>query len=63
MMCYDVMETGFETGFIEFIDDAQTITAMHQEDGGYRGPYREKCILNYFMKNVGNTNEFTVAKD
>ena len=29
MICYDVMETGFETGFIEFIDNGETITAMH----------------------------------
>ena len=26
MMCYDVMETGWETGFIEFIDKATVIT-------------------------------------
>ena len=67
MICYDVMETGDQTGFIEFIDNAQTITAMHQEDGGYRGPLREKSIMNYFLKNVGNNKEdfrdFSVAKD
>ena len=26
MMCYDVMETGFGTGYIEFIDNATVIT-------------------------------------
>ena len=40
---------------------------MHQEDGGYRGPLREKSIMNYFLKNVGNNKEefreFSVAKD
>ena len=29
MFCYEVMETGHHMGFIEFIDDAETITAMH----------------------------------
>ena len=29
MMCYDVMETGFETGYIEFVDNATVITDMH----------------------------------
>lgn len=30
MMCYDVMESGFETGYIEFIDEAEIITKMHK---------------------------------
>ena len=30
MVCYDVMESGFETGYIEFVANATTITDMHQ---------------------------------
>lgn len=29
MICYEVMESGFEMGYIEFVDDAQVITRMH----------------------------------
>ena len=29
MVCYDVMESGFETGYIEFVDKATVITEMH----------------------------------
>ena len=30
MICYDVMESGFETGYIEFVADATVITEMHK---------------------------------
>jgi len=30
MVCYDVMESGFETGYIEFVDKATVITEMHK---------------------------------
>jgi len=30
MVCYDAMESGFETGYIEFIDNATVITDMHK---------------------------------
>ena len=29
MICYEVMESGHMTGYIEFVDDAQVITKMH----------------------------------
>ena len=67
MMCYDVMETGFETGYIEFVDNATVITQMHQDEAPYRGPFREKSVLNFFLKMMnrrkGATEQFTRAKD
>ena len=30
MICYDVMESGFETGYIEFVDNATCITDIHK---------------------------------
>jgi hypothetical protein len=35
------METGFETGFIEFIDNATVITDMHVEEGNWSGPFEK----------------------
>ena len=39
MVTYDVMETGFETGYIEFVQNAQVISAMHNNSGFYRGSF------------------------
>lgn len=39
MVCYDVLETGFETGYIEFIDEATVITQMHKEFNFLTGPF------------------------
>jgi hypothetical protein len=35
MICYSVMESGFETGYIEFIDNATVITDMHVDEGNW----------------------------
>ena len=59
MMCYDVMETGFETGYIEFIDNATVITQMHKDESFFRGPFREKSVMNFFLDKVATTEEFT----
>ena len=39
MVCYDAMESGFETGYIEFIDNATVITDMHKRQGFLSGPF------------------------
>jgi hypothetical protein len=53
MVCYDVMESGFETGYIEFIGNATTITSIHTNTTklGSRllSPYNEKSIMEYFL--------------
>ena len=30
MVTYDVMETGFETGYIEFVEEASVLSGMHE---------------------------------
>ena len=42
MVCYDVMESGFETGYIEFVDQATVITEMHKRNSNrMMGPFNE----------------------
>jgi len=48
MECYDVFESGFEIGYIEFVNPSTVITDMHKEFG-YRGPFKEHSIMSYFM--------------
>jgi len=45
MVCYDVFESGFEIGYIEFVTPAECITDMHKENGGLRGPYNEMSVM------------------
>jgi len=52
MVIYEVMETGFETGYIEFVDNSNVISAMHKDSGFYCGPYKEDSILQYFLKSI-----------
>ena len=36
---------------------------MHKDESTLLGPFREKSVLNFFMKNIGNKDQFTKAKD
>ena len=66
MICYDVMESGFETGYIEFVANATTITDMHQcsKKFGIRllSPYNEKSIMEHFINKVAKQKFITEAK-
>ena len=62
MMCYDVMESGFETGYIEFIDEAVVITKMHKDYGFWSGPFSKYSVMKYFEKNVATDPIFTEAE-
>jgi hypothetical protein len=61
MVCYDVLETGFETGYIEFIDEATVITDMHKNYNFLMGPFSQYSIMNHFMKNTAKLPIFTKA--
>ena len=65
MVCYDVMESGFETGYIEFVANATTITDMHQcsKKFGIRllSPYNEKSIMEYFINKIAKQSFITEA--
>lgn len=59
MECYDVMESGFETGFIEFIDGATVITDMHVDAGNWKGPFTKTSIMKFFLDKVAKNRRFT----
>ena len=46
MIAYNVMEIGYKMGYIEFVDDADTISRIHK-DSGWKGPFLENSIHNY----------------
>ena len=63
MMCYDVLETGWETGYIEFVDNSTVITEMHKNEASIRGPFKERSVLNHFLRKVAIKEQFTKAKE
>ena len=64
MMCYDVLETGWETGYIEFVDKSTVITECHKRESYWRGPFRDRSVMNYFLRYVApESQEFTKAVD
>ena len=79
MICYEVMESGHETGYIEFVDDAQVITRMHwdketnaeQDDKdkkGYAmsrmgGPFDKQSVMKYVLAKCMTREKFTRAPD
>lgn len=60
MVCYDVFESGFEIGYIEFVTPAECITDMHKYYK-YRGPFNEQSVIQFFMREC--SEQFTVAAD
>jgi hypothetical protein len=52
MITYDVMETGFETGYIEFVDKSVVISEMHHFSGYYCGTFNMESIMNFFLKSI-----------
>lgn len=52
MVRYKVMETGFEMGYIEFVDNSEVIAAMHKWRSNLTGPFDEKCLYDYFKLEV-----------
>jgi len=63
MICYSVMESGFETGYIEFIDNATVITDMHVDEGNWKGPFKKTSVMNFFLRKVAIKPEFTLARN
>ena len=76
MVCYDVMESGYQKGYIEFVDDAQVITRMHwdkdthkeKNHGGYnmsfwKGPFDKTTVMKYVMNKVMKRDMFTLGTD
>jgi hypothetical protein len=62
MVCYDAMESGFETGYIEFIDNATVITDMHKRQGFITGPFQKSSVINYFLRKVAKEDHMCIAE-
>jgi hypothetical protein len=50
MVCYDTMETGFLTGYIEFVDHSTMITDMHKAHNFLTGPFSHLTVREHFLK-------------
>ena len=52
MVIYKVLETGYQVGYIEFVDNSDVITAMHKWRGFWSGSFEEKCMYEYFKQEI-----------
>lgn len=52
MVCYECMETDFETGYIEFVDQSVTIAKIHKDYMKLLGPFYKKSIMGYFEHKI-----------
>ena len=60
MVAYDVMETGYMMGCIEFVNNSKTISDMHV-DAGCCGPFKESSILNFLIKKLNKDKIINTA--
>lgn len=49
MVCYDIMETGFLTGYIEYVENATVITEMHKQFNFFTGSFSKNSVRTHFM--------------
>lgn len=49
MVCYDIMETGYLTGYIEYVENATVITEMHKQFNFFSGPFSKITVRSHFM--------------
>jgi hypothetical protein len=52
MVRYKVLETGFQVGYIEFVDNSEVITSMHKWRGFMSGPFCERSMYEYFKQEI-----------
>lgn len=52
MVRYKVLETGYQVGYIEFVDNSEVITSMHKWRGFMKGPFEERSIYEYFKQEI-----------
>ena len=63
MVCYDVMESGFGTGYIEFIANSTEISDMHKKQGFLTGPFIKTSVMNYFLKKIAKEEYLSTAEN
>ena len=61
MMCYNVMVTGLDEGFIEIVEHATEISSMHKHENQLMGPWRKQSIINHFLRQYEELNQFSEA--
>ena len=52
MLAYDVMETGFKVGFIEFVGNSEVFAGIHKRIGIFKGPLDKRSVYDYFDKEI-----------
>jgi hypothetical protein len=62
MVTYAVMETGFETGYIEFVDNSKTISEMHRKSELRLPTFRSSSLMTYFVNTVAKDDNFSKLK-
>lgn len=50
MICYDIMETGYQIGYIQFVQHSTVITQMHKDHGFWSGPFSKTTIREHFLR-------------
>jgi hypothetical protein len=61
MVCYDIMETGYLTGYIQFVDQSTVITDMHKAYSFFLGPFSPLTIREHFLRYAQTQERFTRA--
>lgn len=52
MMLYKVLETGWQIGFIEFVDNSKVISDIHKWRGWFSGSFETRSMYEYFKWKV-----------
>ena len=61
MIAYNVMETGNKIGYIEFVDKADTMSAVHKKYGNVKGPFKVDSVLEY-INDVLKSNKIPISR-
>ncbi len=54
MVAYNVLETGYMSGFIEFVDKAVEISEIHKNKHLLRGPFIEESVYDFLNNKKSN---------
>lgn len=58
MVTYDVMETGFEIGMMQFVEKSEVISSMHKNSGfgvkyGFnQGVFKKDSVMKFFLQEI-----------
>lgn len=52
MLAYNVMETGYKVGYIEFVDNSVVVSELHKRKGYIKGPFDKHSIFDFLVEEV-----------